>query len=83
MGFGVSGKHIWSICRVCKYRVIVFLAEHGPFRLAEDGSTVLPYKYSWNRRANVIYIEQPSGVGFSYSRNTSHYVRGLSFVLEG
>lgn len=40
--------------------------EHGPFRPSQDGSIALN-EWSWNKLANVVYIEQPCGVGFSYS----------------
>ena len=50
-----------------------FWTEHGPWRLAENGTKVVPYEYSWNKRANVVYVEQPSGVGLSWSANEAHY----------
>ena len=46
--------------------------EHGPFTAQADGGLLLN-PYSWNRNATVVYIEQPAGVGFSYSSNPSDY----------
>jgi len=46
--------------------LIGFLTEHGPFRPLQDG-TIEPYEQSWNRIANIIYVESPCGVGFSKS----------------
>jgi cathepsin A (carboxypeptidase C) len=37
-----------------------------------DGRRVTYDEYSWNSLANVLYIESPAGVGFSYSDN-KHY----------
>ncbi|KAK4488728.1 hypothetical protein RD792_004508 [Penstemon davidsonii] len=47
-------------------------SENGPFR--PSGNNVLVRnEYSWNREANMLYLESPIGVGFSYSANSSSY----------
>ena len=52
--------------------LIGLMVEHGPFRPNYDGG-LSPNSESWNRIANVLYIEAPVGVGFSYQTNTSVY----------
>ena len=50
-----------------------FWQEHGPYRLSPNGSQVNLNPYSWNRIASMIYLESPSGVGFSYSNKSTGY----------
>lgn len=45
--------------------------EHGPFK--PSGDILLRNEYSWNKEANMLYLESPAGVGFSYSANKSFY----------
>ncbi|KAF8021511.1 hypothetical protein BT93_G1834 [Corymbia citriodora subsp. variegata] len=47
--------------------------EHGPFRPARDGG-LMKNEFSWNKVSNVLYVESPIGVGFSYSNTTSDYI---------
>ncbi|CAI9765556.1 unnamed protein product [Fraxinus pennsylvanica] len=54
------------------------LTELGPFRVNPDGKTLWYNKYAWNNVANVLFLESPAGVGFSYSNTSSDYVTGDS-----
>ncbi|KAI3667128.1 hypothetical protein L6452_42176 [Arctium lappa] len=45
--------------------------EHGPFK--PNGSVLVKNDYSWNKEANMLYLESPAGVGFSYSDNQTFY----------
>lgn len=44
-----------------------FIYEHGPFEVSDDFKTLSLREYRWNRIVNMLYIEAPVGVGFSYS----------------
>ncbi|KAL2543418.1 Serine carboxypeptidase-like 45 [Abeliophyllum distichum] len=46
-------------------------SENGPFR--PSGNVLVRNEYSWNREANILYLESPIGVGFSYSTDSSAY----------
>ncbi|KAM7271911.1 hypothetical protein ACFE04_031125 [Oxalis oulophora] len=45
--------------------------EHGPFR--PKGEALVKNEYSWNKVANMLYLESPAGVGFSYFKNESFF----------
>ncbi|TYH19846.1 hypothetical protein ES288_A05G384300v1 [Gossypium darwinii] len=45
--------------------------EIGPFRIRPDGKTLYLNRYAWNNLANVLFLESPAGVGFSYTNTTS------------
>lgn len=33
----------------------------------DDGATLYENTFSWNKIANMLYLESPAGVGYSYS----------------
>ncbi|KAG2309122.1 hypothetical protein Bca4012_081957 [Brassica carinata] len=45
--------------------------EIGPFRINPDGKTLYHNPYAWNQLANLLFLESPAGVGFSYTNTTS------------
>ncbi|XAR72882.1 Carboxypeptidase D [Bertholletia excelsa] len=49
------------------------MVEIGPFGVKPDGRTLYSRTHSWNRAANVLFLESPAGVGFSYSNTSSDY----------
>ncbi|XP_041007692.1 serine carboxypeptidase-like 25 [Juglans microcarpa x Juglans regia] len=45
--------------------------EIGPFRINKTASGLYLNKFSWNTVANLLFLETPAGVGFSYSNRGS------------
>ncbi|KAL8116997.1 serine carboxypeptidase-like 40 [Apium graveolens] len=49
------------------------MQELGPFRVHSDGKTLYQNHFAWNHAANVLFLESPAGVGYSYSNTSSDY----------
>ncbi|KAM0952892.1 putative carboxypeptidase D [Dioscorea sansibarensis] len=49
------------------------MSELGPFFVEGDGKTLYENPHAWNNIANMLFLESPTGVGFSYSNVTSDY----------
>ena len=46
--------------------------EHGPFRVnATDPTKLYRFPFTWAKQTNMLYIEAPVGVGFSYADDPS------------
>lgn len=57
--------------------LIGFLTEQGPFRPTSSGE-LETNPWRWNMISNMVFLEQPVGVGFSYSDNNDDYRIGDS-----
>ncbi|KAL9245103.1 hypothetical protein vseg_018791 [Gypsophila vaccaria] len=64
--------------------------ELGPFFPNGDGRSLRRNSMSWNKASNLLFVESPAGVGWSYSNTTSDYNAGdassaadmLTFLLN-
>ena len=61
------------------------LKENGPFlvkvkKLPDKDPYIKPNKYSWNKFANMLYIDSPAGTGFTYASNDQNYHTNDSLV---
>jgi hypothetical protein len=59
-----------------------FFQEHGPFVLKNEALEVTLNPYSWNVVANVLYIEQPAGIGFSYPAGAANDAQTASDTVD-
>lgn len=48
--------------------------ENGPCRVNPDGETIVNNPFSWNNHSNMLYIDQPVQVGFSYTNLVRAYL---------
>eukprot|EP00271_Cylindrocystis_brebissonii_P018342 TRINITY_DN5139_c0_g3_i1.p1 TRINITY_DN5139_c0_g3~~TRINITY_DN5139_c0_g3_i1.p1 ORF type:complete len:519 (+),score=87.66 TRINITY_DN5139_c0_g3_i1:25-1581(+) len=52
------------------------MSELGPFFPNSKGDGLIYNKYAWTQESNIIFLESPAGVGFSYSETPSDYTTG-------
>jgi cathepsin A (carboxypeptidase C) len=61
---------------------LAMLAENGPCHMNETSGELYSNPYSWNNVANIIYIDQPAGVGFSYTESQNGYDSNETMVAH-
>lgn len=49
------------------------MEELGPFKILVNGTGLYRNPYSWNKVANLLFLESPAGVGYSYSNLSTDY----------
>jgi len=64
----------------CSSELALFF-ENGPYTVNTDLS-LDANPFSWNLKANLLYVDQPGGTGFSYVKNTLGYVKNETQVAE-
>jgi len=61
----------------CSSQLALF-AENGPCQVNKDGTDTIPNPYSWHQKANVVWVDQPAGTGFSTGSGTVVNEYGVS-----
>lgn len=56
--------------------MLAALAENGPCLITKNGSAV-NNPHSWTNKANVLWVDQPAGTGFSVGSNPSHMYENI------
>ncbi|KAI5661456.1 hypothetical protein M9H77_20779 [Catharanthus roseus] len=56
--------------------------ELGPFFPRGDARGLRRNSKSWNKASNLLFVESPAGVGWSYSNTTTDYVRGDDLTAQ-
>jgi serine carboxypeptidase-like clade II len=59
------------------------MSELGPFYPAGGGGKLQANPHSWHHFANVIFLDSPAFVGFSYSNTTSDKYVGAAPAAAG
>lgn len=61
-----------------------FFYEQGPFEIdKKDHTKLISREYRWNRLVNMIFLENPVGVGFSYSDSNDYKCNDDRTAIEG
>lgn len=64
----------------CSSELALFY-ENGPFTINDDMS-LKRNPYSWNEEANLLFVDQPLGTGFSRTNHSSHYATNEDMVAK-
>ncbi|KAJ3314363.1 hypothetical protein HDU76_002418 [Blyttiomyces sp. JEL0837] len=54
--------------------------ENGPIKFTKDGSKLYANHHSWHKQANLLYVEQPVGTGYSFT--TGPYAKNETDVAN-
>mgnify|MGYP003386334829 FL=1 len=54
----------------------------GPFATTNKDLTLSANPYAWNSIATMVFIEQPCGVGFSYSDEADPLAEGGDYITD-
>jgi len=55
----------------CSSELALF-TENGPCKVDKVGKSTTPNPFSWNRKAHLIFVDQPAGTGFSYGEGDTN-----------
>ncbi|KAL5700345.1 Serine carboxypeptidase-like 26 [Ranunculus cassubicifolius] len=67
-------------CSSIGYGAVV---ELGPLRVTKNGDGLEFNSYAWNQEANLLFVESPVGVGFSYTNTSTDFtILDDAFVAE-
>lgn len=58
-----------------------FMQENGPYVIEDNSTAIIRNPHPWTAEANMLWIESPAGVGFSYGserNDLKHYDMGQS-----
>jgi cathepsin A (carboxypeptidase C) len=64
----------------CASEIALFY-ENGPYQFEADGQTLKSNPHSWNSNANLLYVDQPVGTGFSHA-DVTHMVTNEDEVAD-
>ena len=56
----------------CASEIALFY-ENGPYQFNADGKTLKMNPHAWNNNANLLYVDQPVGTGFSKAGSVTDY----------
>ncbi|XP_060850109.1 venom serine carboxypeptidase-like [Rhopalosiphum padi] len=55
--------------------------EHGPFTVNEDGD-LLPRRHTWTATHSMLYVDNPVGVGYSFTGDEAGYTTNQTAIAE-